>query len=295
MRMSKFKESWREARENLKSKRGKVDFTVYVVLRTLVTVVLIEQLVLKNYSNVFTCLLTLVLFMIPVFVEDRLKIELPSLLEVIILLFIFSAEILGEINRFYILIPYWDTVLHTINGFIMAAIGFAMIDILNNSHKFHFDMSPIFVVLVAFCFSMTTGVVWEFFEYGMDRLTLTDMQKDDLLKTVSTVYLNPDNENKAVIIKNITETTIEGTVNGEPQTVVVEGGYIDVGLTDTIEDLFVNCIGGCVFSVFGYIYIKNRGKKGGELIQKLIPVRKGAGDVKELPPTLSTEEDEEKT
>ncbi len=65
---------------------------------------------------------------------------------------IFSAEILGEIQSFYTIIPFWDTLLHTINGFMMAAIGFAMIDILNQSPNFHMNLSPIFVAFIAFCF-----------------------------------------------------------------------------------------------------------------------------------------------
>ena len=120
-------------------------------------------------------MLTLVLFMIPTFVEHRLHIDVPNTLEIIILLFIFSAEILGEIQEYYLLFSFWDTMLHTINGFLMAAIGIAMVDILNRSRKFKVRLSPAFVALVAFCFSMTVGVVWEFFEYGMDVFFHTDM------------------------------------------------------------------------------------------------------------------------
>ena len=151
-------------------------FTIYVVLRFLVLAVLVLEAVKGDYYNVFLCVLTLVLFMIPTFVEHRLHIDVPNTLEIIILLFIFSAEILGEIQEYYLLFPFWDTMLHTINGFLMAAIGIAMVDILNRSRKFKVRLSPAFVALVAFCFSMTVGVVWEFFEYGMDVFFHTDMR-----------------------------------------------------------------------------------------------------------------------
>ena len=62
--------------------------------------------------------MTLVLLIVPSLVQVTFKIELPTVLEILILVFIFSAEILGEIQEYYIIIPMWDTVLHTINGFL---------------------------------------------------------------------------------------------------------------------------------------------------------------------------------
>ncbi len=143
----------------LEIKAHPVLFTVYVVLRALVVAVLILQLLNQDYYDVFLCSLTLVLFLIPSFVERRLHIDVPNTLEVIILLFIFSAEILGEIQEYYLTYPFWDTMLHTINGFLMAAIGIAMVDILNRSRRFKVRLSPVFVAVVAFCFSMTIGVL----------------------------------------------------------------------------------------------------------------------------------------
>lgn len=226
-------------------------FIVYVLLRVIVIAIMIAQFFNRDYNNVFMCILTLILFTLPTFVERRLKIDVPDTLEVIILLFIFAAEILGEIREYYLYIPYWDTMLHTINGFLCAAIGVALIDILNRSDRFAFKMSPIFVSLVAFCFSMTIGVVWEIFEYAMDVFFRTDMQKDTIINSISTVLLHPEGRNTAVIVD------IESVViNGEEWP-----GYIDIGLIDTMKDLLVNFLGAFIFSVIGYFYIKRRGSK----------------------------------
>ena len=187
-------------------------FTVYVVLRVLVLLVLILQLMNGEYYDVFLCSLTLVLFMIPSFVERRLHIDVPNTLEVIILLFIFSAEILGEIQEYYLIFPFWDTMLHTINGFLMAAIGIAMVDILNRSRRFRVRLSPVFVAVVAFCFSMTIGVLWEFFEYGMDYFFQMDMQKDTWVNVVNTVSLNPQGKNSPVHI-SIENVVVNGQLS----------------------------------------------------------------------------------
>ena len=187
---------------------SKATLIVYLVIRILVILCMILEILKHNWDNVFLCALTLILFMIPYLVDKKLRIDLPNALDIIILLFIFSAEILGEIQNFYGIFPYWDTILHTINGFLCAAIGFSLIDILNRHEKFHITLSPFFVALVAFCFSMTVGILWEFFEYGADTLFQYDMQKDTVVQTVSSVSLNPEGKNVPVVLKNIDKTVI---------------------------------------------------------------------------------------
>ena len=240
-------------------------FIVYFTLRILVIVMLVLQLLNRNYENVFLCALTLLLLVMPSLVQVTFKVELPTTLEIFILVFIFAAEILGEISEFYLVFPFWDTVLHTINGFLAAAIGFSMVDLLNRSEKIVFNLSPLFTAIVAFCFSMTIGVIWEFFEFGMDQLLGYDMQKDTVIHALCSVTLDPEGRNVPYVISNITETVVNGRDLGI-------GGYLDVGLIDTMQDLIVNFIGASVFSVIGFFFVKNRGK--GRIVGRFIPRRK---------------------
>lgn len=240
-------------------------FIVYFVLRFLVIVTMILQFLNGNYENFFLCILTLILLIMPSLIQVTLKIELPTVLEILILIFIFSAEILGEIREYYIMIPMWDTILHTINGFLAAAIGFSMVDLLNRSDRMTFQLSPLFTAIVAFCFSMTIGVVWEFFEFGMDMIFGLDMQKDTVIQAIRSVTLNPDGRNIVTVIDSIRSVVVNGKDLGI-------GGYLDIGLIDTMKDLIVNFIGAVVFSVFGYVYVKNRGK--GNIVARFVPQRK---------------------
>ena len=240
-------------------------FIVYFTLRILVIVMMILQLLNRNYENVFLCALTLVLLIMPSLVQITFKVELPTTLEIIILIFIFAAEILGEISEFYLVFPFWDSVLHTLNGFLAAAIGFSMVDLLNRSEKIMFNLSPLFMAIVAFCFSMTIGVVWEFFEFMMDQVIGYDMQKDTIIHTISSVTLDPAGRNVPYVINNITETAVNGKE-------LELGGYLDIGLIDTMQDLIVNFIGAFIFSVIGFFYVKNRGK--GVFAGCFIPRRK---------------------
>lgn len=238
---------------------------VYFTLRFFVIVVMILQAFNRNYENVFLCILTLILLVMPSFIQVTFKIELPTTLEIIILIFIFAAEILGEISSFYLVFPFWDTVLHTMNGFLAAAIGFSLVDLLNRSEKVKFELSPFFLALVAFCFSMTIGVVWEFFEFGMDQIAGFDMQKDTIIHTIRSVSLDPTQSNTVISITGIDQVTVNGEDLGL-------GGYLDIGLIDTMNDLLVNFIGAVIFSVIGYIYVKKRGK--GTIVKRFVPSKK---------------------
>ena len=245
----------------------KSSFIVYFTLRGLVIIMLILQLLNRNYENVFLCGLTLLLLIIPSLVQITFKVELPTTLEIIILIFIFAAEILGEISEFYLVFPFWDTVLHMLNGFLAAAIGFSLVDLLNRSERTVFQLSPLFTAIVAFCFSMTIGVVWEFFEFGMDSLFNLDMQKDTVIHTIRSVTLDPSGHNIPYVIKGIGETAVNGQELGI-------GGYLDIGLIDTMQDLIVNFAGAFVFSIIGFFYVKNRGR--GRLVGRFVPRRKKA-------------------
>ena len=247
---------------HMELREHKSSFLVYVTLRLLVILMMILQIFNRNYENVFLCVLTLVLLLIPSLIQINLKIELPTALEITILVFVFAAEILREIQSYYIKFPFWDTVLHTINGFLMAAIGFALVDILNRSKKFSIQLSPVFLAIVAFCFSMTIGVIWEFFEYGMDQFFGLDMQKDTVIQGFSSVLLDPTKSNIPVPVQDITEVLVNGRNLGL-------GGYLDIGLIDTMNDLFVNFVGAVLFSIIGYFYVKSRGK--GKFARRFIP------------------------
>ncbi len=254
--MKKIKEAYKESRKGV--------LIVYLLLRFLVILVMVREIFLHNYWNAFLCILVLIQFLIPYFITKKLKIELPSIFEIIILLFIFSSEVIGEIQNFYGVFKHFDTVLHTLNGFLCAAVGFSLIDLCNNNSE-KFNLSPLYLTIVAFCFSMTIGVLWEFLEYSIDKVMLSDMQKDKLVTKISSVWLNPDGKNKAIIVDNINKTIIYSD-SGET---VIEGGYLDLGLNDTMKDLIVNFVGAVVFSIFGYLYVINRDKY--KIAEKFMP------------------------
>ncbi len=246
----------------------KSSFIVFYVLRILVLVVLVRQIFMAHYESAFFCILTLLLLYVPSWVQVRLRIELPPPLEITILCFIFASEILGEVNAFYVVVPNWDTMLHTLNGFLAAAVGFSLVLLLNDDERLTFDLSPFFLALTAFCFSMTIGVLWEFFEFGMDWFFHMDMQRDTVVNAIYSTALDPTRTNKVVAIQGIGDVIVNGQGLGL-------GGYLDLGIIDTMKDLFVNFIGAVAFSVTGYFYARSKGAKK-TAAQSFVPSKKTA-------------------
>lgn len=261
-RVQSIKEAYKETKKS--------SLLVYLVLRGLVIVCMILQILNGEWENVALCLLSLILFIIPFFIQNKFKITLPNTLEIIIFVFIFAAEILGEINNFYGIIPYWDTMLHTLNGFLATGVGFSLVDLLNENNK-NFKLSPLYLAIVSFCFSMTIGVVWEFFEFSMDRYFKLDMQKDRVVETISSVHLDPEESNNPVVIDNIDKTIIYSKdSNGDVIETIIDG-YLDIGIIDTMKDLIVNFIGAITFSIIGALYVFNRDKY--KIASNFIPVK----------------------
>ncbi len=245
-------------------KRSKKTFVLFMILRIMVILTAIRCLITKNYESLATCILALLLFLLPALVEDKMKLTIPPLFQAIIFSFIFAAEILGEVDNYYTRIPGWDTILHTINGFLFAAVGFSLIYLLNRGSK-DFNLSPFYLALVAFCFSMTIGVIWEFFECSMDLFFNKDMQKDFIVHTINSVSLDPDHSGTVIHVKDISKTVIN-SASGKVTT--VNGGYLDIGILDTMKDLLVNLIGAVVFSIIGYITLKT--SKTSKVVEKLL-------------------------
>ena len=147
------------------------------IVRLALILTFIRGFIMKDHSQDFLIILTFIMTYYPSILEKRFGVYLPSGLQIVITLFIFAAQVLGEMNGFYTSIPWWDTMLHATSGLVLGIIGFLFVYLLNEKGDKNVQLSPIFVVLFAFCFALTIGVFWEFFEYGADRLLGYNMQR----------------------------------------------------------------------------------------------------------------------
>ncbi|AFL98975.1 hypothetical protein Desde_0515 [Desulfitobacterium dehalogenans ATCC 51507] len=168
------------------------------------------------------CIFGTLALLLPSFIAKRFKIVIPSGMIVAYAVFLYCAIYLGEVRSFYYKVPHWDTILHTFSGAMLGALGLTLISFLNNTDRIPVYLSPLFVAIFTFCFAVALGVVWEIYEFTIDSLFLTNMQKYAL-------------ENGTPLIGQ-------------------------AALADTMKDLIVDCIGALAFSVFGYISLKS--KKG---------------------------------
>lgn len=162
--------------ENFYRKR-KINMIITNFVRLALILLFIRGWIIGDHSQDLVIILTFFMTYYPSILEKRFGVYLPARLEIIITLFIFAAQVLGEMNGFYDKIPWWDTMLHTTSGIILGLVGFLFVYLLNEKGDANVNLSPIFVVIVAFCFALTLGVFWEFFEFGADRLLGYNMQK----------------------------------------------------------------------------------------------------------------------
>ena len=260
---------------NQKVRANKVAFAVYSVMSIITVSVIVLSVLRSDFESTFTASLTLILFLLPSFVEESFHIKLPTTLQIIAILFAFCANILGEIGEFYTLFPFWDDMLHYISGFIFAAFGFSLADIFNRNSKVEFHLSPFFLATVALCFSVTVGVLWEFFEFSADMLLQTDMQKDSLVYNIFSALLNEHGQ-APLPLEQVVQSTI---ITADGEAMIVEG-YLDIGLLDTMKDLFIDFAGAFLFCVFGYFYSSN--SKKGRIAKQFVPMVSSDGSYDSL-------------
>lgn len=168
------------------------------------------------------CILGVVALLLPGMLQHKLRIDIPSNMLILYTIFLYSAIYLGEVKSFYYNVSNWDNILHTFSGAMIGALGFSIVTLLNKTEEVPMNLSPLFVVLFSFCFAVTLGVVWEFYEFTFDGLLGLNMQKFAL-------------ENGTQLIGR-------------------------AALTDTMVDLFVDTVGALIISIIGYISLKyNKG------------------------------------
>lgn len=178
----------------------------------------------ENTSRlIFNALMAFVLLMltlIPSFLEKQLKIDIPSVMEIIFLIFSVLAFLLGEIGDFYIKFKWWDSMLHTMSGVLLGCVGYTFLNFFNNNnHIKSFKLGAGFAAIFVLCFTISCGTIWEIIEFLVDTVNGTNMQRYQ------------DN------------ITAEGFIGRQ-------------ALFDTMKDLIQDFAGGLLISIIGYIDIK---------------------------------------
>ena len=230
-------------------------FNLLKVIIYIITICLLFVNVIKtDQMMVMVCLLAIFFYFLIAFFEYIFKLKMSSLLKFILYLFIFGGLVLGEVCKFYSFLSFFDNFLHFIGGFLGACLGLSLVYklLIKSKIKKTIVTGLIFVI----CFSITLGVLWEFLEYSADRILDKNMQKDVIVNNFKSNFFDKDDILQTVEINNILKTRIYTIDN----IITVEGGYIDIGLSDTIEDLFFDFIGASLLSAFVYLYYLGNNK-----------------------------------
>ncbi|MBQ3080451.1 MAG: hypothetical protein IJC48_10730 [Clostridia bacterium] len=192
---------------------------------------------LRNVLYVLSSIASLLLVFVPYLLEWVFKIRISLGLKITYSLFPLLGPVLGNVYKFYHIVPYWDKFLHSLSGFAFAALGYCLIDLMERGRTHSKTVKAMF----AFCFSMMIAGVWELYEYIGDRLFALDLQNDTVINGISSYLLGAETG----AIGKISEIT-SVTVNGRA---LPYNGYIDIGLIDTMNDMLTCMLGTLVFIV----------------------------------------------
>ena len=242
---------------------NKVSFFALFIIFLLTFSTLIYTFIIGDWMKIGLTFSALVIYLIPSFISYKFKLHFPAALEITYYLFVFASLILGEVFAFYGPFPFWDIVLHFLSGFVIAGIGFSLEKIVNKDQK-----SRLFTLVFAFCFSMTLGAMWECLEFAFDMTARTDAQKDAHVRQISTITLQRDGGNRPVRLDDIEKTEIY-LKSGE--IVTIDEGLLDIGIMDTMKDIYVNLAGAGMFCILGAFYLKDNHKNA--LMKNLITTK----------------------
>ena len=169
------------------------------------------------------CVLGVIVIHLPSFLEKKFQFEIPKTLYIMYLIFLYCAIFLGEIRNYYYHVPHWDSILHTLSSLMSGAFGFMVVDIINQDKHTSVNLSPLFVAVFAFCFSVTFGALWEIYEFSFDSLLGLNMQKYRL-------------ENGTLLVGSR-------------------------ALYDTMKDIILDTLGALLASLIGFLYLKGGKRK----------------------------------
>lgn len=145
-------------------------------------------LITMRWTVAFVSLSTLMLSFAPPFLASRLYIRLPRWIIAAVALFLFATLFLGEVLDFYERLWWWDIALHGLSALGFGFTGFLFVFILFEGDRY---AAPAWAMgLLAFCFAVTIGVIWEVFEFSMDQAFGMNMQKTGLMDTMGDLIVD---------------------------------------------------------------------------------------------------------
>ncbi|MGB7321912.1 MAG: hypothetical protein WBC95_10915 [Albidovulum sp.] len=141
-----------------------------------------------QWSLAFVSAFTFALSLVPVLFQDRFGIRLPMRFLAWIVIFIFATIFLGEAFDFYERLWWWDVLLHGGSALGFGLVGFLFVFMLFEGDKY---AAPAWAIaFVSFCFALSIGTLWEIFEFAVDRIAGTQMQKSGLMDTMGDLIVD---------------------------------------------------------------------------------------------------------
>lgn len=139
-------------------------------LQALLVLGLVLFVVKRDWENVFLTLTVIGLTVLPAFIMRRYRVYVPPEFQLIAVTFVFLSLFLGSAGDFYYRFWWWDIVLHVGSGFLLGIVGWITLFLMNETDRLPPGMRPEFLCFFGVTFAVFLGVLWEIFEFAVDRL-----------------------------------------------------------------------------------------------------------------------------
>ena len=203
---------------------------LFIILKVVVILNLLSCLINREWTATFVCLLTYLFLVVSDFIQKKLK--YGNVFKLLIYLFLILSLVGGEVYYLYVMIGYFDVIMHIFSSFIISGLVLYLIK------YYKCNICNKLIVLFIFSAAMMTAVMWELTEFSIDRIFNVDMQKDTIINEVNSVMLTSDG-------KDVGHVKIDRMRLGNS----VFDGYLDIGLYDTMYDIVCAGIGSIILII----------------------------------------------
>ncbi len=160
----------------------KIYFLINWFIRITLLIAIYQSIKNINYLALFFSIIVLFITFFPYIFNWKFNLKIPTEIQMIIVLFIYSSLYLGEIQSYYTKFWWWDIFLHTGSAIIFGFIGFTILYFMYS--KNNVKARPWAIAIFSFTFAMAIGAIWEIFEFSVDQILKYNMQKSGLVDTM---------------------------------------------------------------------------------------------------------------
>lgn len=133
---------------------------------------IIKDVNLDKFDRLPTYIALIPLLLLPSFLKKVCKFKMSDELQFVYLFFIFLAQFLGSGVNLYSYVSWFDMFTHLLSGTLTCFVALILLKLFKQNPKEKILFHITYILGIVF---LVAGI-WEFFEFGMDQITGSNLQ-----------------------------------------------------------------------------------------------------------------------